>query len=89
MPGRSGVTAPITPDRRTTGTIAAPRRQRAGTSCISLSIDHGCSRLLSTCSLIRIPLSFPKNLPLLMFYHVSVIPDQWNVICIAVVVGLQ
>jgi hypothetical protein len=23
-----------------------------------------------------------------MFYHVSVIPDQWNVICIAVVVGL-
>jgi hypothetical protein len=34
-------------------------------------------------------MSFPQNLPFVMFYHVSVISDQWNVICIAVVVGLQ
>jgi hypothetical protein len=32
-------------------------------------------------------LPFPQNLPILMFYHVSVISDEWNVICIAVVSG--
>ena len=29
MPGRSGVTAPIVPDSRTTGTTAVARRNRA------------------------------------------------------------
>ena len=43
MPGRSGVTAPITPDSRTTGTTAAPRRSRGGTSRFSLSTRPGQS----------------------------------------------
>jgi len=37
MPGRSGVTDPIRPDSRTTGTTAVPGRRRAGISAISLS----------------------------------------------------
>jgi hypothetical protein len=43
MPGRSGVTAPIVPDNRTTGTSAAPLRHRCGTSfaklCITFAIQ--------------------------------------------------
>jgi hypothetical protein len=37
MPGRSGVTAPIRPDNRTTGTTAIPRRSRAGSHAMHLS----------------------------------------------------
>src|SRR3954447_348496 len=68
MPGRNGVTAPITPASRTTGTIAAPRRQRAGTS--SVSLDHHDTRP-STRSLIAS--AFALNLPIFISYHVSVI----------------
>ncbi|GEC14494.1 hypothetical protein NWI01_03860 [Nitrobacter winogradskyi] len=35
MPGLSGVTAPITPDSRTTGTTLVPRRHRLGMSFVS------------------------------------------------------
>jgi hypothetical protein len=38
MPGLSGVTAPITPDNRTTGTTAFPRRHGLGTSFISAAL---------------------------------------------------
>jgi hypothetical protein len=41
IPGRSGVTAPITPDSRTTGTTAVPRRSRAGIHSIKRSIRPG------------------------------------------------
>jgi hypothetical protein len=54
MPGRSGVTAPITPDSRTTGTTAAPRRHRGGTHAISRSPKFDPGRL-SLCSLMPLP----------------------------------
>jgi hypothetical protein len=38
MPGLSGVTAPITPDNRTTGTTAVPRCHRLGISFISAAL---------------------------------------------------
>jgi hypothetical protein len=38
IPGRNGVTAPITPDSRTTGTTDRPRRHRAGIQLIHFSI---------------------------------------------------
>ena len=47
MPGRSGVTAPITPDSRTTGTTAAPRRNFAGNKSFSLSIEARQSRAIT------------------------------------------
>jgi hypothetical protein len=59
MPGRNGVTAPITPASRTTGTTAAPGRHRAGKNCISRSIDHDAWRRLSI-SLIPFPSAYRK-----------------------------
>jgi hypothetical protein len=41
MPCRKGVTAPISPDSRTTGTIGVPRRKRAG--------SHSMPRSIATC----------------------------------------
>src|SRR5258708_8035539 len=41
MPGLSGVTAPITPESRTTGTTVVPRRSRAGSHSMQLSIRSG------------------------------------------------
>src|ERR1700722_473802 len=55
MPGRSGVTAPITPDNRTTGTTALARRRRAGTHSISLSIRPGMPLISLVCSVISLP----------------------------------
>src|SRR5436305_5486697 len=40
MPGRNGVTAPITPASLTTGTTAAPGRHRAGRNCISRTVQE-------------------------------------------------
>jgi hypothetical protein len=41
MPGRSGVTAPIVPDNRTTGTTADPRCHRSGINFISAAFILG------------------------------------------------
>ena len=43
MPGRSGVTAPITPDSRTTGTTDASRRSRAGTNSFQPSTTQAAA----------------------------------------------
>src|SRR3569623_3132272 len=55
MPGRSGVTAPITPDSRTTDTTAVPGRKRAGRYCMSLSARPELSRSFN-CSAMPLPL---------------------------------
>src|SRR5690242_5835701 len=68
MPGRNGVTAPITPASRTTGTTAAPGRHRAGRNCLSRSIDHGAGRRLSI-SLITFPSACRKIYQFLFLSH--------------------
>src|SRR5882724_9596186 len=55
MPGRSGVTAPITPDSRTTGTTATPRRSRAGINARNRSIRPGNPPRPSICSAMPLP----------------------------------
>src|SRR4051794_19243201 len=55
MPGRSGVTAPITPDSRTTGTTAVPGRKRAGRYCMSLSAQPELRESFN-CSAMPLPL---------------------------------
>jgi hypothetical protein len=57
MPGRNGVTAPITPDSRTTGTTAAPLRKRAGTNFISRSITSAIPPRVFVGSVMRLPQS--------------------------------
>jgi hypothetical protein len=54
-PGRNGVTAPITPDSRTTGTTAASRRNFAGMNCLSLSMRFGNPARSLICSLMPLP----------------------------------
>src|SRR3954463_5421729 len=67
MPGRSGVTAPITPDSRTTGTMAVPGRKRAGRSPLNPSSHPGHRPRSLFCSLMH----FPQIL--INFYPTSVI----------------
>src|ERR1700744_3480080 len=55
IPGRSGVTAPITPDSRTTGTTAVPRRRRSGRYAVSLSIRPESPRGSLVWSVISLP----------------------------------
>ena len=69
MPGRSGVTAPITPDSRTTGTTGgtAPesRRQRVASACRrgpAIPRDH---LIVHSC----------RYLELTIFYHATVIAE--------------
>jgi hypothetical protein len=70
MPGRSGVTAPIKPDNRTTGTTADPRRRRAGIHSISLSTRSGNLPRLSVISVMPLPRK------LTVFYHAAVIESN-------------
>jgi hypothetical protein len=80
MPGRSGVTAPITPDNRTTGTTAMPLRSRAGSSAVNLSPKRGSVPWSTLCSSMPLP---RINHFLSRWCHW----DEWNVFCFAPVVA--
>jgi hypothetical protein len=78
MPGRNGVTAPISPESRTTGTTAAPR-SRAG--------SHAIERSITPCH----PRSLTRSvMPLPRFNHFlsrQCHCFDWNGICIALLQG--
>ena len=81
MPGRSGVTAPITPDSRTTGTTAVaapqPRRQPAHAAVDQRPAIRRDHLIVPSC----------RYLELTIFYHATVIAVDWNASCIAFVAG--
>jgi hypothetical protein len=74
MPDLSGVTAPITPDSRTTGTTAVPRH-RAGTSFISAALIS--DRLRLACRRLKV------QQPLIT----QVSSNVWNAFCISAVLS--
>ena len=54
-PGRNGVTAPIVPERRTTGTTGTSRRSRAGRYSFKLVIRFGTRERSLNCSVMPLP----------------------------------
>src|SRR5262245_45547159 len=77
-PGRSGVTAPMAPERRTTGTTGMSRRSRAGRYSFTLASKLGGLARSLKCSVIDYP---QINHFLSVHWHGK--RNDWNALCIA------